>query len=465
MATMEQLNTYFEQHREAHLNELKEFLSIPSVSALSEHKEDMTKAADWLAASMKESGLENVSIEPTGGHPVVYADWLHAEGQPTILIYGHYDVQPVDPLNLWDSAPFEPEIREGKLFARGATDDKGQVFMHVKAVEALMQLDGKLPINVKFIIEGEEEVGSPNLVAFIKDHKDKLAADTIVISDTALYAPGQPAICYALRGLSGVQIDVHGAKSDLHSGVYGGGVPNPIHAIAEILASFHDKEGTILVEDFYENVRPLSEEERQAYKELNFDEEEQRKELGVPALFGEPGYSFLERTSARPTLEVNGVYGGFSGEGIKTVLPAEAGAKITCRLVPDQTPGEIVNKLKAHVEKHKPEGVTVIVTPFDQGLPFITPFDHPALEAASRSYEKVYEVPTVYTRGGGSIPIVADFDAILGLPVVLMGFGLETENLHGPNEHLTLENFDKGLRVLGDYYEELSGLTKDQLKK
>ncbi|MDW0108560.1 dipeptidase [Sporosarcina aquimarina] len=465
MATIDQLNEYFVKNRDTHLNQMKEFLSIPSISALSEHKPDMQKAADWLAGSFEEAGLENISIEPTKGHPVVYADWLHAEGQPTILIYGHYDVQPVDPLHLWKSAPFEPEIRDDKMFARGSTDDKGQVFMHVKAVEALMQLDGKLPLNVKFIIEGEEEVGSPNLVPFIKEHQEKLAADTIVISDTALYAPGQPAICYALRGLSGVQIDVYGAKSDLHSGVYGGGIQNPIHAIAEILASFHDQEGTITVDGFYDNVRPLSDEERQAYKELNFDEEELKNEMEVPALHGEAGYSFLERTSARPTLEVNGVFGGFSGEGIKTVLPAEAGAKITCRLVPDQDPAEIVEKLKAHVEKHKPEGVKVTVTPFDQGLPFITPFDHPALKAASRSYEKVYNVPTVYTRGGGSIPIVADFDDILGLPVVLMGFGLETENLHGPNEHLTLENFDKGLRVLGDYYQELSELSKDELKK
>lgn len=464
MATMDQLNAYFEKNRDTHLGQLREFLSIPSISALSEHKDDMTKAAEWLAESFRQAGMENVSIEPTAGHPVVYADWLHAEGKPTILVYGHYDVQPVDPLNLWDSEPFAPEIRDGKLYARGATDDKGQAFMHVKAAEALLQLDGELPVNMKFIIEGEEEIGSPNLVAFIKDHKEKLAADTIVISDTALYAPGQPAICYALRGLSGIQIDVKGAKSDLHSGTFGGGVANPIHAVAEILASFHDKEGTITVDGFYENVRPLSDEERQAYRDLDFDEEAQRKELDVPELFGEPGYSFLERTSARPTLEVNGVFGGFSGEGIKTVLPSEAGAKITCRLVPDQTPGEIVEKLEAHIDKHKPHGVEVTVTQFDQGLPYITPFDHPALEAASRSYEKVYGVPTVYTRGGGSIPIVADFDAILGLPVVLMGFGLETENLHGPNEHLTLENFDKGLRVLGDYYEELSGLTKEQLK-
>ena len=370
------------------------------------------------------AGLENVSVDETDGHPVVYGDWLHAEGKPTILVYGHYDVQPVDPLELWDSAPFEPEVRDNKLYARGASDDKGQVFMHIKAVEALMKESGSLPVNVKFLIEGEEEIGSPNLERYIIENKEKLSADVIVISDTGMQGPGQPAVCYGLRGLCGVQIDVKGAKSDLHSGLYGGGVQNPLHAIVELLASFRDKEGTIAVEGFYDNVRPLSDEEREAYEALGFDEEELKKEIDVPELFGEKGYSHLERTWARPTLELNGIFGGFSGEGIKTVLPAEAGVKITCRLVPDQDPDEIVEKLKAHIEKHKPAGVTVTVTEFDKGKPFITPFDHPAIQAAGRSYEKVYNVPTAYTRGGGSIPIVAAFDEILELPVVLMGFGL-----------------------------------------
>lgn len=465
MTHLERLDQYFTDHRDTHLQQLNEFLSIPSISALSEHQGDMQKAAEWLVEAFKNVGLEHVSIDETDGHPVVYADWLHAEDQPTILIYGHYDVQPVDPLELWDSAPFEPEVRDNKLYARGASDDKGQVFMHIKAVEALMKENGSLPVNVKFLIEGEEEVGSPNLEKYIENNKEKLAADIIVISDTGMQGPGQPAVCYGLRGLTGVQIDIQGAKGDLHSGLYGGGVQNPLHAIAQLIASFRDQEGTIAVEGFYDDVRPLTEEEREAYKALNFDEDALKEELEVPTLFGEKGFSYLEQTWARPTLEVNGLYGGFSGEGIKTVLPAEASAKITCRLVPDQDPEDIVQKLKAHIENHKPAGVTVTVSEFDKGKPFITPFDHPAIQAAGRSYEKVYQVPTAYTRGGGSIPIVAAFDEILQLPVVLMGFGLSTENFHAPNEHFHLENFDKGLRVIGDYYYEIENFSKEQLKK
>lgn len=460
-----QLDRYFADHREAHLAELKEFLAIPSISSLSEHKEDMTKGAEWLAEALKKAGLENVKIDPTAGHPVVYADWLHAPGKPTILMYGHYDVQPVDPLHLWETAPFEATIRDEKIFARGASDDKGQVFMHVKAVEALLKETGELPVNIKFLIEGEEEIGSPNLDAYVEENKEALAADVIVISDTGMQGPGQPAVCYGLRGLAGIQIDVKGAKGDLHSGLYGGGVQNALHAIVELLASFRDKEGTIQVDGFYDNVRPLADEEREAYAALNFDEEALKNELEVPALFGEPGYTHLERVWARPTLEINGVFGGFSGEGIKTVLPNEAGAKITCRLVPDQDPDEIVAKLKAHVEANKPEGVEVTVSEFDKGKPFITPYDHPAIQTAGASYEAVYNVPTAYVRGGGSIPIVASFDEILGLPVVLMGFGLATENFHAPNEHFHLENFDKGLRVIGNYYEQMAQYTPEQLKK
>lgn len=464
MTHLEKLDQYFTDNRATHLEELNEFLRIPSISALSEHQKDMQQAAEWLVNSLKEAGLENVSIDETEGHPAVYADWLHAEGKPTILVYGHYDVQPVDPLELWESAPFEPEVRENKLYARGASDDKGQVFMHIKAVEALFKNSGSLPVNVKFLIEGEEEIGSPNLEKYIEENKGKLAADVIVISDTSMQGPGQPAVCYGLRGLCGVQVDVQGAKGDLHSGLYGGGVQNPLHAIVELLATFRDKEGTIAVEGFYDNVRPLSNEERTAYEALGFDEEELKNEIDVPELFGEKGFSYLERTWARPTLELNGIFGGFSGEGIKTVLPAEAGAKITCRLVPDQDPEEIVEKLKSHIDKHKPTGVTVTVTEFDKGKPFITPFDHPAIQAAGRSYEKVYNVPTAYTRGGGSIPIVAAFDEILELPVVLMGFGLSSENFHAPNEHFHLENFDQGLRVIGDYYYEIEKFSKDELK-
>lgn len=460
MTNLQQLDAYFTEHREAHLNELNEFLRIPSISSLSEHKGDIQNAAEWLANAFKKLNLENVSITQTAGHPVVYADWLHAEDKPTILFYGHYDVQPVDPLNLWETEPFNPTIRDNKLFARGASDDKGQVFMHLKMIEALFATTGTLPVNVKFIYEGEEEIGSPNLPAYVEENKDKLAADLILISDTGLYGPGKPAVCYGLRGLTGVQIDVRGAKGDLHSGLYGGGVQNAIHALADILASFRDEHGTIQVEGFYDKVLPLSEEEREAYRALDFDEESVKEEVGVKELFGEAGYSYLERTWARPTLEVNGVFGGFSGEGIKTVLPADAGAKITCRLVPNQEPDEIVALLKAHIEKHKPTGVEVTISEFDKGRPFLTPFDHPFIQAAGRSYEKVYNVPTAYTRGGGSIPIVAAFDEILELPVVLMGFGLSSENFHAPNEHFHLENFDKGLRVLSDYLFEVAKLEK-----
>ncbi len=454
----QQIERYFQERRGDHLEELESFLRIASVSSLSEHKEDMQKAAEWLVKSFEKAGLENVKIDETGGHPLVYADWLHAEGKPTVLVYGHYDVQPVDPLHLWESPPFDPQIRDNKLFARGASDDKGQTFMHIKAAEALLQLGGELPVNMKFIIEGEEEIGSPSLPAYVEKNKEALEADIIVISDTGMQGPGRPAVCYGLRGLAGIQIDVKGPKGDLHSGLYGGAVQNPLHAIVEILESFRDKEGVIQVDGFYDDVLPVSDKERAEFASLEFDLENEKKELGIKEDFGEQGYSFVERTWIRPTLEVNGITGGFSGEGIKTVLPAEASSKITCRLVPNQDPDDIVAKLKAHVEKYKPAGVSVEITEFDKGKPFLTPFDHPAIQAAGRSYEKVYGVPTAFTRMGGSIPIVAAFDEILERPVVLMGFGLASENFHAPNEHFHLENFDKGLRVICDYLLEASSL-------
>ncbi|TAA73642.1 dipeptidase [Planococcus salinarum] len=453
-----QLELYFQDHRSEHLEELELFLRIPSVSSLSEHKEDMQRAAEWLVKAFEKAGLENVKIDETGGHPLVYADWLHAEGKPTVLVYGHYDVQPVDPLHLWESPPFKPQVRDNKIYARGASDDKGQTFMHIKAAEALLQLDGELPVNMKFIIEGEEEIGSPSLPAYVEKNKDALASDLIVISDTGMQGPGRPAVCYGLRGLAGVQIDVKGPKGDLHSGLYGGAVQNPLHAIVEILETFRDKEGVIQVEGFYDDVLPVSDKERAEFAALEFNLENEKKELGITEDFGEKGYSFVERTWIRPTLEINGITGGFSGEGIKTVLPAEASSKITCRLVPNQDPDDIIAKLKAHVEAHKPRGVSVEITEFDKGKPFLTPFDHPAIQAAGRSYEKIYGVPTAFTRMGGSIPIVTEFVEILERPVVLMGFGLASENFHAPNEHFHLENFDKGLLVICDYLFEASAL-------
>lgn len=453
-----EIDQYFKDHRQQHLEELKAFLRIPSISSLSEHKQDIRKGAEWLKNAMLKAGLENAEVFETEGHPVVYADWLHAEGKPTVLVYGHYDVQPVDPLHLWESAPFDPHVRDNKLFARGASDDKGQTFMHVKAVEALLRLNGELPVNIKFIVEGEEEIGSPNLPLYVDQNKEQLKADLIVISDTGMQGPGRPAVCYGLRGLAGIQIDVKGPKGDLHSGLYGGAVQNPLHAVVEILQSFRDKEGVIQVEGFYEDVLPVSDEERAEFAALEFDLENEKKEIGITEDFGEKGYSFVERTWIRPTLEVNGITGGFSGEGIKTVLPSEASTKITCRLVPNQDPDDIVAKLRAHVDAHKPAGVTVEITDFDKGKPFLTPYDHPAIQAAGRSYEKIYNVPTAFTRMGGSVPIVAVFDEVLGLPVVLMGFGLASENFHAPNEHFHLENFDKGLRVISDYLFEAANL-------
>lgn len=447
--------TYFTENREAHLAELNELLRIPSISALSEHKGDIQKAAEWLADALTRAGMENVTLMPTQGNPVVYGDWLNAPGKPTVLIYGHYDVQPVDPLHLWETPPFEPSIRDDKLYARGASDDKGQTFMHIKALEALLKTTGTLPLNFKFCIEGEEEIGSPNLDAFVEEHKDLLAADVLVISDTGMLERGRPAICYGLRGLCALQIDVKGAKGDLHSGLFGGAIHNPIHALVKILDSMHDADGVVTVDGFYDRVIELTEEERAAFRELGQDEEKARQELGVPELFGEKGYTMVERTWARPTLEVNGIYGGFQGEGTKTVIPSEAHAKITCRLVPDQNPTEIQQLIQAHVKKHTPPGVTATVQLFDKGRPFVTPFDHNAIKSAAVAYEKAYGVAPVYTRMGGSVPIVETFGRLLDLPVVLMGFGLPDENFHAPNEHFNLENFDKGLLTICHYWYEL----------
>jgi acetylornithine deacetylase/succinyl-diaminopimelate desuccinylase-like protein len=451
----QEILTYLSDNREKHLAELKDLLAIPSISALPDHKDDVQKAASWVAEALSTIGMDKVEVYQTKGHPVVYGEWLKAEGKPTVLIYGHYDVQPVDPLHLWNSPPFEAEIRDEKLYARGASDDKGQAFMHVKAMQAILETTGTLPINVKFLIEGEEEVGSPNLPAFVEENKELLAADVIVISDSSMLEKGKPTICYGLRGLCGVQIDVKGPKGDLHSGLYGGAVQNPIHALVEIVNSFHNENGQITVEGFYDQVAELTADEKAAYAALGIKEESFVEQLGVPEMFGEEGFTTLERTWVRPTLEVNGIYGGFQGDGIKTVIPSEAHAKITCRLVPNQDPDVIADLLQKHIKSHAPAGVSVEVSLFDKGTPFVTPFDHPAIQAAGRAYEKVYNVPTSFTRSGGSIPIVATFDQILGTPVVLMGFGLPDENFHAPNEHFHLENFDKGLQTLCHYWYEL----------
>ncbi|WCK54040.1 dipeptidase [Aneurinibacillus sp. Ricciae_BoGa-3] len=448
--------SYLEQSRNRHLEEMKAFLKIESISALTAHKKDIQTAAEWLKESLTEAGLEHVNLMQTEGNPIVYADWIHAEGAPTALVYGHYDVQPVDPLNLWQTPPFEPDIRDGKIYARGSSDDKGQVFMHIKAIQALLATEGKLPINVKFLIEGEEEVGSPNLEPFVEQNKELLSADVLVISDTPMLEKGKPAICYGLRGLCAMEIDVKGAAGDLHSGLYGGGVQNPLHALASIVASFHDKSGRVAVEGFYDNVPELTAEERESIRSLQYDEDKVKEELHVKELYGEAGYSFLERTWTRPTLEINGMYGGFQGEGTKTVLPSEAHAKLSCRLVGDQDPVKIQQLIENHVRKLTPPGVDITITKMDTGRPFLTPKDHPVIQAAMRAYEHAYEITPALTRMGGSIPIVEAFGRLLNLPVVLMGFSLPGENFHAPNEHFHLENFDKGMLTLCDYWHELA---------
>lgn len=447
---------YVEREKDRFLEELKDFLRIPSISALPAHKGDVERAARWVAGALERAGIRGVRLLETAGNPVVYGEWVGKPGAPVALVYGHYDVQPVDPLHLWETPPFEPAIRDGKLYARGASDDKGQMFLHIKAAEAWLKAVGELPVNVKFFFEGEEEVGSGALPACLESNRDLLAADVLVVSDTEMLAPGRPAICYALRGIASLQIDVYGAKSDLHSGIYGGGVPNPIHALVEILASMRGPDGRILVEGFYDRVRPLGAEERSALRDVGVDEEAVRRELGVEELAGEAGYTYYERTTARPTLEVNGIYGGFQGEGTKTVIPAEAHAKITCRLVSDQEPEEIMDLIEAHVAKHTPRGVRVEVRRFDGARPFVASLDHPAIRAAVSAYEKVYGVKPAFTRMGGSIPIVESFHRILGLPAVLMGFGLPGEHYHAPNEHFHLENFEKGIRTVCLYWYELA---------
>lgn len=452
------LQTYFEQHREEHLEELKQFLRIPSVSAVPAYKDDVVRCAEWTADALRRVGCEHVQILPTEGHPVVYADWLHAPGKPTVLVYGHYDVQPPDPLDLWQTPPFEPTVRDGKLYARGATDDKGQLFLYVKLVEAWLRTTGTMPVNVKFCIEGEEEIASMHTPPFVEKHRDLLSADVVVISDTPMIEKGKPAILYGLRGLIGVEVEVTAANQDLHSGLYGGGVPNAAHALGELLHSFHHQDGTVAVEGFYDTVRPLSAEERASLARLSTDEAKVRGELGLAELTGEPGYSYVERTTARPTLEVVAVSGGFQGEGIKPIVPGKAVAKIACRLVVDQKPDEIMDVLERHLQRVKPAGVKVSMRRLLRGNPFLTPIDHPVMMAASEAYEAVYGTAPVFTRGGGSIPVVEVFNRLLDAPVVMMGFGLSEENMHAPNEYFDLDNFDQGLRTLAVYWEKLGDI-------
>jgi acetylornithine deacetylase/succinyl-diaminopimelate desuccinylase-like protein len=449
---------FINTRRDQYLEELKAFLAIPSISALPEHAADTRRCAEWCADEMRRIGLQNVRLIDTPGHPVVYGDWMGAEGAPTILFYGHYDVQPVDPLDLWQSPPFEATVRDGEIYARGAADDKGQVFMHFKAIEAHMKQNGRLPVNIKIILEGEEEVGSANLDNFIKANQEQLKADVVVISDSGMFARGVPSICYGLRGLVYFQIDLRGSKSDLHSGSFGGAVVNPNMALASLLAQMKDKSGRIRIPGFYDDVRDLTQEERDQWKRLPFNEKQYARELGAPKLFGETGYSTLERTWARPTFEVNGLLGGFTGEGAKTVIPAVAMAKVSMRLVPNQDPDKIAQLFEAYVKKIAPKSVEVKVTRMHGGKAWMTEFNNPFVQAAGRAIEKGFGKEPVFTREGGSIPVVATFSEILGLPSVLFGVGLPDENAHAPNEKLDLGNFHGGVIASAYLYDEIAGI-------
>ncbi|HET8539517.1 MAG TPA: dipeptidase [Anaeromyxobacter sp.] len=438
------------------VSELVEFLRIPSISSSSQHRSEVARAAAFLRDEMRKLGID-AQVFPTDGHPVVYGHWMGAGAErPTILVYGHYDVQPVDPLGLWKSPPFEPEVRDGALYARGAVDDKGQVWLHLKAFEAWRQAGGP-PVNVKMIFEGEEEVGSANLGAFLERERARLAADAVIVSDSPMFAKGVPSICYGLRGLAYMQVDVEGPAVDLHSGSFGGAVLNPASALARIIAGLQDASGKVLIPGFYDRVRKLTARERANTKRLPFDRREWLAAAGnPPAPWGEAGYHVLERIWARPTLEVNGIWGGFQGEGAKTIIPARAGAKISMRLVPDQTPEEIARKFTAYVRKLAPREVKVTVASLHGGSAFLSEVDAPAFRATERALERAFGKKPVLTREGGSIPFTATIQAALRCPVILMGFGLPDENSHAPNERLDLENYQKGILSAVYLYEELA---------
>jgi acetylornithine deacetylase/succinyl-diaminopimelate desuccinylase-like protein len=448
--------SYIEENKDRFVEELKDFLRIPSISTDPSHKQDVRKCAEYVVSELKRIGIEDAKLYETAGHPIVYAQWLKASEQPTVLLYGHYDVQPVDPVELWQSPPFEPDIRNGEIFARGSADDKGQVFMHFKSLEAHLKNTGKLPVNVKILIEGEEECGSLNLDKFIEDHKEMLKADLVVISDTPMFARGVPSICYGLRGLVYFQIDLVGTSSDLHSGSFGGTVINPAYALCRVLAGMKDENGRVTIPGFYDDVRPLTDRERKEYASLPYDAEKYRKELGAPQLWGEKGYSPLEQIWARPTFEINGLLSGFTGEGAKTVIAAKAMAKVSMRLVPDQDPDKIAKLFEDHFRKVCPKSVELKITRMHGGKAWLAPIDHPAMKAASRAYEKGFGKKPVFVREGGSIPVVSTFAELLKIPSVLIGIGLPDENAHAPNEKLDLGNFQGGILSTAHLYQELA---------
>ena len=437
--------SYIKENKDNYVNELKDFLRIPSISTLPQHKEDINNAAKFVADKLKSAGISRVNVFSTEGHPVVYGEWLGAPGKPVVLIYGHYDVQPADPIELWDSPPFEPVIKDGKIFARGATDDKGQLYMHIKSVEAYFKTIGSLPLNVKFLIEGEEEIGSENLEKFINNNTDLLKCDSVIISDTALYAAGIPTLTYGLRGLAYMEVEITGPSQDLHSGTFGGAVANPINILADLISKLHDKNGKITIPRFYSNVKKLTKKEKDNFKRLKFSDKNFAREAGVTELYGEKKQTTLERIWVRPTLDCNGIFGGFTGKGAKTIIPSVATAKISMRLVPDQDPKKIAREFTKYFKKLAPKSVKVVVRDLHSAYPVMTPLNDNAAIAASVAMEKAFGKKTVYIRDGGSVPIVTVFAKKLKAPPVLMGFGLNSENLHSPNEHFDLNHFQLGI--------------------
>ncbi len=453
---MDRVIQHINESRERYIEELKSLLRIPSISTNPDNKADIEKCATFIADHMTSIGLQNVKVMPTGGHPVVYGDWLQAPGAPTILFYGHYDVQPVDPLNLWNSGPFDPVLKDGYIWARGSADDKGQVFLNLKAAEAHLKTNGKLPVNVKFLIEGEEEIGSINLDKFLAENTSLLKADVALISDTSMFDDGIPSIAYGLRGLCYMQVDLTGPNHDLHSGTYGGAVGNPINELAIMISKLKDKNGKILIPGFYTKVKPLSKKERDAYKKLPFNKKAYFKELAIKESFGEKGYSILEQVSGRPTLDCNGIWGGFQGEGAKTVLPSKAGAKISMRLVPNQTPKQTAVLFEKFLKKICPKTMQLKVTELHGGDPAMTDIDTKEMKAAEIAIHKVFKKKPLFTREGGSIPVVASLNRILGLKTIMMGFGLDSDAIHSPNERFKLDNFHKGVQSVAYFYDELS---------
>ncbi len=448
--------SYLEEHASRHMDELVDFLRIPSVSALPDHAGDVRRAAEWVAARLTTAGAEHARVLPTAGHPVVYADYLHAPGKPTVLIYGHFDVQPVDPVSLWTTPPFEPQVRDGRIYARGASDDKGNMLAPILAVEALLRSEGGVPVNLKFFLEGQEEIGSPDVPPFLRKQRDLFACDMVLSADGGQFGEDMPSLCLACRGLCTVQIDVQGAKQDLHSGIFGGAVANPIAALVQILASLRDEGGRILVPGFYDKVVELTDAERKALAEVPFDEQEFMAGLEIDALPGEPGYTPMERRWVRPTLEFSGIWGGFQGDGVKTVLPGEAHAKITSRLVPNQEPSEIVQLIAEHIRRQRVPGVKIgVQMPVNQARPYAIAADHWGNVVAARVLTQIYGTTPLLTRSGGSIPVCELFLNILGAPTVEFGFGLDDENFHAPNEFLRLASFERAKRAYGLILHEL----------